>query len=126
MSIEINSVVIGGNLTKDPILKEIATGNKVASFTVASNRTYLSNGEKKKETSFIDVDVWGVVAENCSKYLTKGSPVVVTGRLKQDQWQTEAGEKRSRIKVLAANVQFLPSVKSSGPENAPGAGDWAE
>lgn len=54
------------------------------------------------------------MAENCGKYLTKGSPVVVSGRLKQDQWQTESGEKRSRIKVLAANVQFLPSSKQPG------------
>lgn len=59
MSIEINSVVLGGNLTKEPVVKEVAAGRKVASFTVASNRTYLVNGEKKKETAFIDVDVWG-------------------------------------------------------------------
>ncbi len=126
MSIEINSVVLGGNLTKEPVLKEIAGGRKVASFTVASNRTFLSNGEKKKETSFIDVDVWGPAAENCSKYLIKGSPVVVTGRLKQDQWQTESGEKRSRIKVLAANVQFLPSSKQTGAGAVEGADTGSE
>ena len=109
MSVEINSVVIGGNLTREPMVKEVTGGRKVATFTVASNRTFLSNGEKKKEVSFIDVDVWGVAADNCGKYLTKGSPVVVTGRLKQEQWQTDAGEKRSRVKVLASNVQFLSS-----------------
>jgi len=111
MCVEINSVVLGGNLTKEPALKEIAGGRKVASFTVASNRTFVINGEKKKETSFIDVDVWGPAADNCGKYLVKGSPVVVTGRLKQDQWQNENGEKRSRLKVIAANVQFLPTGK---------------
>ena len=128
MSLEINSVVLGGNLTKEPVLKEVTGGRKVASFTVACNRTYLSNGEKKKETSFIDVDVWGPVAENCSKYLTKGSPVVVTGRLKQDQWQTETGEKRSRLKVLAVNVQFLPSSRQAGGAGGgeETSGEWAE
>ena len=128
MAIEINSVVIGGNLTKEPLVKEIAGGKKVASFTVASNHTYLSNGEKKKETAFIDVDVWGPVAENCSKYLTKGSPVVVTGRLKQDQWQTEAGEKRSRLKVLAVNVQFFPSSRQAGGAGGgeEASGEWVE
>ncbi|MCK5580130.1 MAG: single-stranded DNA-binding protein [Candidatus Omnitrophica bacterium] len=109
MSLEINSVVIGGNLARDVVLREIANGSKVASLVVASNRTFISNGEKKKEVAFIDVDVWGASAENCNQYLSKGSPVVVTGRLKQEQWQTENGEKRSRMKVVAANVQFLPS-----------------
>jgi single-strand DNA-binding protein len=116
MSIEINSVVIGGNLTRDVELKELSTGRKVCSFTVANNRTYLSNGEKIKETSFIDVDVWGVVGENCAKYLHKGSPVVVVGRLKQERWEAE-GQKRSRFKVVASNVQFLSSAGSSTSSN---------
>jgi single-strand DNA-binding protein len=109
MSVEINSVIIGGNITRDVVLKELAKGSKVASFSVAVNRTYIMGGQKNKEVAFIDVDVWGPMAENCSKYLKKGSPVVVTGRLKQDQWQTESGEKRSKLKIVAANVQFLSS-----------------
>ncbi len=113
MTIEINSVIIGGNLTRDVELKDLPSGQKVANMTVASNRTFVTNGEKRKETIFMDVEVWGSMAENCRKYLNKGSPVVVTGRLKQDQWQTESGEKRSRIKVLAANVQFLGSSRAS-------------
>ena len=108
MSFEINSVVLGGNLAKDVELKDTPTGHKVGALVVASNRTFLSNGNKAKETAFIDVEVWGVTAENCSKYLQKGSPVVVEGRLKQERWETPAGEKRSRIKVVASNVQFLP------------------
>lgn len=107
MSIEINSVIIGGNLTRDVTLKELSTGSKVAVMTVAVNRTYMVNGQKNKEVAFIDVDVWGPMADNCGKYLKKGSPVVVTGRIKQDQWQSESGEKRSKLKVVAANVQFL-------------------
>lgn len=117
MSMEINSVVLGGNLARDVELKDTPTGRKVCTLVVASNRTYLSNGNKVKETAFVDVEVWGVTAENCSRYLKKGSPVVVVGRLKQDQWQTPNGEKRSRLKVLASQVQFLPSPNRDQGEN---------
>lgn len=109
MSIEINSVILGGNLARDVVLRNLPSGQKVAALVVASNRTYAVNGEKRKEVVFLDVDVWGTIGENCAKYLRKGSPVVITGRLKQDQWQTESGEKRTKIKVVAANVQFLSS-----------------
>lgn len=107
MSIEINNVVIGGNLANDVTLKDLAGGRKVCTFPLATNRTYVQNGQKTSEVSFIDVDVWGVVAENCAKYLKKGSPVVVIGRIKQERWEAENGDKRSRIKVVAATVQFL-------------------
>jgi single-strand DNA-binding protein len=117
MSVEINAVVIGGNLTRDVILREIPGGKKVAVFTVASNRTYVINGEKKKETLFIDVDVWGNIGENCHRYLHKGSQVVVVGRLKQEQWTTDSGEKRNRIKLVGMNVQFLGAPKK-GEETA--------
>ncbi len=116
MSIEINSVVLGGNLARDVELKDTSTGRKVCTLVVATNRTYLSNGNKVKETAFVDVEVWGIIAENCSKYLKKGSPVVVVGRLKQDKWETDAGEKRNRLKVLASNVQFLSSGKRQEQE----------
>ncbi len=111
MSLEINNVVLGGNLTKDVELKDTPTGRKVGTLVVATNRTYLSNGNKVKETAFVDVEVWGDMAQNCSQYLKKGSPLVVVGRLKQERWETPAGEKRSRLKVLAANIQFLPSAQ---------------
>lgn len=109
MTLEINSVILGGNLTKDVVIKDTPAGRKVCMFTVANNRTYLSNNQKVQETSFVDIEVWGNMAENCSKYLKKGSPVVVVGRLKQERWDAPTGEKRSRFKVVAANVQFLYS-----------------
>jgi single-strand DNA-binding protein len=115
MGLEINNVVLGGHLTKDVVLKDTPAGRKVCSFAVAANNTYVSSGEKRTETSFIDVDVWGVIAENCSRYLKKGSPVVVIGRLKQERWETENGDKRSRVKIVAANVQFLPSGSRDQP-----------
>ncbi|MCA9409127.1 MAG: single-stranded DNA-binding protein [Candidatus Omnitrophica bacterium] len=113
MSLEINSIIIGGNLTKDVVLKDTATGRKVCTLSLANNSTYISGGEKKVDTSFIDIDVWGAIAQNCSQYLKKGSPVVVTGRLKQERWETENGEKRNKLKVVATNVQFLSSGQRS-------------
>jgi len=109
MTLEINNVIVGGNLTRDVVIKDTATGRKVCTFTVANNRSYTSNNRKLKETAFIDAEAWGIIAENCSLYLKKGSPVVVTGRLKQSRWETAEGQKRSRLKVLASNVQFLSS-----------------
>ena len=107
MAIEINSVIIGGNLTRDVEVKEIGAGRRVATFSVANNRTYISNGAKNSDVSYIDVDVWGASGDNCAKYLQKGSPVVVTGTLKQERWKATDGTSRSRFKVVAQNVQFL-------------------
>ncbi len=107
MAIEINSVIIGGNLTRDVEVKEIGAGRRVTTFTVANNRTYISNGAKNSDVSYIDVDVWGANGDNCAKYLKKGSPVVVTGTLKQERWKANDGTNRSRFKVVAQNVQFL-------------------
>ena len=109
MSIEINSVILGGNLARDVELKDTPTGKKVCTLVVANNRTYLSNGNKIKDTSFIDVEVWGAIAENCYRYLKKGSPVVVVGSLKQERWEAEGGQKRTRFKIVASQIQFLPS-----------------
>jgi single-strand DNA-binding protein len=74
---------------------------------LAVNRTYKQNGEKKEEVCFVDITAWGRVAETCDEYLSKGSPVLVGGRLQLDSWQTEDGQKRSKLKVVANNVQFL-------------------
>jgi len=117
MSLEINTVVLGGNLTRDVELKEIPGGAKVGTFGLATNRTYVRNGEKVQETSFFDIEVWGPQAENCAKYLEKGRPVVVTGRMKQDRWENE-GQNRSKIKVVANSVQFLPSRGRSGEQQS--------
>lgn len=132
MSLEINTIIIGGNLTRDVELKEIANGRKVCTLSLANNSTYIAGGEKKVDTSFIDIDVWGPTAQNCSQYLKKGSAVVITGRLKQDRWETENGDKRSRIKVVAVNVQFLPSGQrkddydnqDAAMQGAGGSGGW--
>ena len=124
MSMEINSVVLGGNLTADVTLKQTPSGQSVCSFSLATNRTTMRQQERVQETSFFDVEVWGVVAENCQKFLSKGSPVVVVGRMKQDRWQNESGETRSKVKVVATNVQFLPSKRNASESQDMGPSGW--
>lgn len=97
-----------GNLTRDPELRYIPSGQGVTTFTIAVNRVYNSqSGEKKEEVSFIRVVVWGRMAENCNEYLKKGSPVFVEGRLQSRTWDAQDGTKRSTIEVVAQSVQFL-------------------
>ena len=103
-----NKVMLMGNLTRDPELRYIPSGSAVTSFTVAMNRVYkLQTGEKKEETSFVKVVVWGRMAEICGEYLTKGSPVFVEGRLQSRSWDAPDGQKRSALEVIAQSVQFL-------------------
>lgn len=103
-----NKVLLMGNLTRDPELRYVPSGTAVASFTIAINRVYTSQaGEKKEEVSFVKVVVWGRRAEVCGEYLSKGSPVFVEGRLQSRSWESQDGQKRSTIEVIADNVQFL-------------------
>ncbi len=113
----LNSVNIMGNLTRDPELKYTASGKAVCNLSIANNRVYTSNGQKVNEVSYFDVEVWGVVAENCSKYLAKGRGIIVEGRLRQDRWEKD-GKTQSRVKISANNVHFLPGKKddSSGQQ----------
>ena len=108
MAASLNRVLLIGNLTRDPELRYIPSGQAVTTFTVAVNRTYMANtGEKKEEVSFIRIVVWAKRAEVCHEYLKKGSPVFVEGRLQSRSWDAPDGTKRSTIEVIAQNVQFL-------------------
>lgn len=108
MPASLNRVFLIGNLTRDPELRYLPSGQAVATFTIAVNRTYTSGtGEKKEDTSFIRVVVWARRAEVCNEYLRKGSPVFVEGRLQSRSWEAPDGAKRSSIEVVANNVQFL-------------------
>ena len=110
MAASLNKVLLIGNLTRDPELRYVPSGQAVATFTVAVNRAYNSqSGEKKEEVSFIRVVVWARRAEVCNEYLKKGSPVFVEGRLQSRSWEGQDGSKRSTIEVVAQNVQFLSS-----------------
>ena len=120
MAGNLNKVFLLGNLTRDPELRHTANGSSVASFSVAVNRTYKgSDGDLKKETSYFNIVVWGKLGENCSKYLTKGRPVLVEGRLQNRSWEAEDGTKRYATDIVAEVVQFL----GSGSNSAGGGGD---
>ena len=108
MAASLNKVMLIGNLTRDPELRYIPSGQAVTTFTVAVNRTYNSqSSEKKEEVSFIRVVVWARRAEVCNEYLKKGSPVFVEGRLQSRTWEAQDGTKRSALEVVAQSVQFL-------------------
>jgi single-strand DNA-binding protein len=112
----LNKVFLIGNLTRDPELRYVPSGAAVANFSLATNRVYTtSSGEKKQETCYVKVTVWGRPAETCGEYLSKGSPVFVEGRLQYRSWDTPDGQKRSTLEVRAERVQFLArGVKAEG------------
>jgi single-strand DNA-binding protein len=99
-----NSVTLIGNLTRDPELRFTTGGRGVASFGLAVNRRYQQNGEWQEQTSFFNVVCWGDLGENAATSLTKGSRVIVTGRLEQRSWETQENEKRSVVEVVADEV----------------------
>jgi single-strand DNA-binding protein len=103
----LNSVLIEGNLTQDPELKTVPSGKNTCRFPIATNR-YYRNAERElvQETTFITVDTWGTLAENCSKYLHKGRGVRVVGRLRQDRWQDDQENTRERFIIVAEHVEF--------------------
>ena len=99
-----NSVTLIGNLTRDPELRYTTGGRGVASFGLAVNRRYMQNNEWQEQTSFFNIVCWGDLGENVAATLTKGSRTIVTGRLEQRSWETQDGEKRSVVEVIADEV----------------------
>ena len=105
----LNRVLLVGNLTRDPEVRYLASGAPVADIGLAVSRKFRTQqGEDREEVCFVNVTAWGKTAENCGQYLSKGSPILVEGRLKFDQWEKD-GQKQSRLTVVAESVQFLSS-----------------
>jgi single-strand DNA-binding protein len=105
---DINSVMIVGNLIKDPIFRQTTTGTPVANFTIASNRKYKdSTGQVKEDVCFIGVVAWYKLAESCYENLKKGSAVLVEGELQSRNWKTEDGFNRNVVEIKARRIQFL-------------------
>jgi single-strand DNA-binding protein len=116
----VNLVALLGNLTRDPELRYTPNGSAVCQFGLALNRRYrTAAGELQEETTFVEVVVWGKQAEVVSAHMAKGRAVFAEGRLQQDTWETEAGERRSRLKVVAQRVTFLPRNGTSAAPGAP-------
>ena len=109
-----NKVILLGNLTRDPELRTLPSGSQVAVFSLAINRRFkTSQGEPKEETCFVDVDIFGKLAEICGKYVHKGDMLLVEGRLKQDTWEKD-GQKRSKLKVIGTGIQLMPKSAGKG------------
>ena len=106
-----NTVTIAGNLTREPELRFTPSGQATATFGIAVNRTWTDrqSQERKESTSFFDVVAWGSLAENAATSLAKGTRVVVTGRLDQRSWETQEGDKRSKVEIIADDL--APSLR---------------
>lgn len=114
----LNKVYLIGNLTRKPELRYTPSGTPVAEFGLAVNRHYTtSGGEKRRDTCFVEVTVWRNKAELCYEHLTKGSPVFIEGRLELDTWETRNGERRSKLRVVADNLQLLSKAGRNGGED---------
>jgi len=123
----INRVFLMGNLTRDPELRKTPSGIVVSDIGLAMNEKYRSkSGELVERVCFADIVVWGRQAETCGQYLVKGSAVMVEGKLQLDQWKTESGEKRSRLRVRADHVQFIGRPHKDATAEAPADGDGIE
>jgi len=118
-----NRIVLVGNLTRDPELSYTPSQTAVCNFGLAVNRKWKkSDGGEGSEVCFIDCTAWSKTAEVITKYLTKGAPVLVEGRLQQDNWETQDGTKRSKHKVLVDSFQFVPTPQHDPKEEE--AGSW--
>ncbi|HMP95761.1 MAG TPA: single-stranded DNA-binding protein [Kiritimatiellia bacterium] len=103
-----NIAILMGNLTRDPEKRTTPTGMAVSDLGLAVSDNYKDkDGKLIERTCFVDVIAWGRQAETCAQYLKKGSPVMVEGKLQLDQWKTDNGEKRSKLRVKATRIQFL-------------------
>lgn len=117
MARSFNQVVLMGNLTRDPELRQIPSGQSVCSFSLALNRSYKGqDGEWKEATDFVDVVAWAALGERVAQYVTKGRPVLVSGRLQSRNWEQD-GQKRSKLEVIASDVTFLGGRGEGGGDS---------
>ena len=126
----LNKVLLMGNLTRDPELRVTPKGTPICQFSLAINRQFKTEaGESRDEVIYVDVEAWGKQGETIAKYVTKGRPLYVEGRLRLDQWEDKnTKEKRSRMKVVLEQFQFLGDGRAGGPGGpgggAPSGGDY--
>jgi len=109
----LNSVLIEGNLTRDPELVTTKSGKSVCNFSIATNYYFKKDNEPQKEVSFFDIEVWAGLADSCKQYLKKGRGVRVVGKLKQNRWvNNETGDNMQNTKIIAEHVEFKPMFTS--------------
>jgi single-strand DNA-binding protein len=115
---QLNSILLEGNLVRDPVFKETPRGTPLCTFAVASNRYYRQGSENEQEVSFFDVETWSKLAQDCGERLKKGRGVRVVGRLKQDRWTGADGKNYTKVKIVAEHVELKHEVdkKDKGPD----------
>lgn len=114
MARSFNQVVLMGNLTRDPELRQTPNGQNVCSFSLALNRSYkAADGSWQDATDYVDIVAWGPLGERVAQYLTKGRPCLVNGRLQSRSWEQD-GQKRSKLEVVAQDVTFLGGAGEGG------------
>ncbi len=124
MARSFNQVILMGNLTRDPELRQTPNGQSVCSFSLALNRSFKgSDGNWQEATDYIDVVAWGPLGERVAQYLTKGRPCLVNGRLQSRSWEQD-GQKRSKVEVVAQDVTFLGGGEGGGGTRSSGGGEF--
>jgi single-strand DNA-binding protein len=120
----LNKVMLMGNLTRDPELRVTPKGTPICQFSLAINRKFkMETGETREEVTYVDIEAWGKQGETIAKYVTKGRPLFVEGRLRLDQWEDKnTKEKRSRMKVVLEQFEFLGDGRGGGGPGGPGGG----
>lgn len=109
-----NRVILMGNLTRDPEMRQTQSGTSICRFSIAVNRSSSSqDGSQRDETCFVDIDSFGRTAENISKYFSKGKPILVEGRLRQDSWEDKQGQKRTKLVVVLERFEFIGSARDN-------------
>ena len=113
----LNKVLLMGNLTRKPELRHTTSETPVCHTGLAMNRVHRDgDGEQRKEATFVDIEAWGRQAETIARYLDKGSPVFIEGRLQLDRWEDEKGERRSKHKIIVESFQFIDGKKHSNTD----------
>ena len=124
----LNKVMLIGNLTRDPELRHTPKGTAVSEISLAINRNWTNDqGQKQEETTYVEVTLWGRQAEVVQQYVTKGSPIYIEGRLQLDSWDDkDTGKKRSKLRVIGENFQFLSGKPGTTGGGGHGGGDYSE
>lgn len=120
MANKLNKSFFQGNLVKDPDYRDFGNGNGcVCTLRLANSRKFTNNGKEHEETTFVDCQVYGKVASTCRQFLSKGSEVLIEGRLHLAEWQTKDGQQRQKLEMVAENVQFMSRGNSSNAHRPP-------
>lgn len=108
----LNSILLEGNLVRDPEIANTKSDISFCRFSLATNRYYKQNNKYEQEVSYFDVKCWGKLAEVCNEYLKKGRGVRIIGRIKQDRWKSDDGTNHSKVIVMADHIEFKPQFNN--------------